>query len=89
MACQCIEEFNKGLKEMGAMVSTSLVISGIGTGRERESVRVKVSSMKLNSRDRRRAPVLIAQFCPFCGERYMPEVPVAAASDDAAEGGRT
>ena len=35
-------------------------------------IRIAIGCQKTDSRSRKRAPVLIAQYCPLCGARYLP-----------------
>lgn len=69
--CTCIERANAGLAEMGAMVKTAWILTGAGSTDERYSTRIALSAEKIDSRSRQRLPVLIAQFCPLCGTKYM------------------
>lgn len=67
--CRCIELTNEALAEQGssAMVDTALIWNQQS---DTTMVRIALRCVKTNSRDRKRAPVLIAQFCPLCGTPY-------------------
>jgi hypothetical protein len=68
-ACQCIELMNEALAEDGssAMVDTAWIWS---QNTDTHTTRIAIRCVKTSRSDRKRAPVLIAQFCPLCGTPY-------------------
>ena len=68
--CECIVETDKMLAEH----NTQLVTTLFGLPR-----RVAIATEQIESgRGKKRKAVMIASFCPFCGERYAEMKAVAA-----------
>jgi hypothetical protein len=59
--CDCISEINA---QMGEQHNAVLVTTLFG---EQKAV---INTEKRDSRKRGKTPVMIASFCPFCGEKY-------------------
>lgn len=62
----CISEINERLKEHNAILSGAIDFSGKG----RELVVLAVE--KLDSKVRKKPPVMFASYCPFCGRELLP-----------------
>ncbi|MGE4529573.1 MAG: hypothetical protein AB7D00_14510 [Rhodospirillaceae bacterium] len=58
--CNCIDESNKLLSEQNATLSHTFI----------GPRRVIIATLKKDDKKRGRPPVLAANFCPFCGEKY-------------------
>lgn len=63
--CDCIGDVNAMLAEKNGRLETVL---GFGGGALSGHLHIGVE--KINKRDRTRPPLVIATYCPFCGERY-------------------
>lgn len=61
MACDCISETNKLLAEHNTVLVTTMF---------RKPDAVVVATDKLASKQRGKPALMIASFCPFCGEPY-------------------
>ena len=73
--CNCIEETNKSLKEEHAEWNTMLNIPisfNYHTG-QMHTLKVIISTMKLDDKKRQKPITLFASYCPFCGEKYDSE----------------
>lgn len=57
--CNCIERVDRKLTEYGVACETNLL----------GPARAVISTYKLSGA-RKKAPVLEASYCPFCGEKY-------------------
>lgn len=58
--CECIHEANTMLASRnGELVITLYPV-----------VRPVIETMKLNSKKREKPPMMVASYCPFCGEKY-------------------
>lgn len=70
--CKCIEQVNEALAAHNAVLDIPLTIH-LTTGKT-ESPRTYVPTVKLNSKNRQKLPILFAMFCPFCGKKYPADV---------------
>lgn len=68
--CNCIELINDGFARDGraAMVDAALIWS---QDTDTTMVRIAIRCVKTSRSDRKRTPVLIADYCPICGNRYI------------------
>lgn len=74
MACTCIADVNKDLAEHNGQI----VCTMFGTSK------AIVSTYKLDEKRRGKPPIMVASYCPFCGERYAldgPEKPAPSSPD--------
>ena len=70
MLCNCIEEVNKQLKEMGKNTQLDIPISlNMGKGKFNAPT-VIIKTVKLDSSKRQKPISIMPSFCPFCGEKY-------------------
>lgn len=65
--CDCITQFNEGLKEFGTELDTVLQIN---EKLQFRPLKVQVQMVRLDPKSRKRIPALPAEYCPFCGDRY-------------------
>jgi hypothetical protein len=70
MNCKCIDQCNAELKKMGenTQIDVPLMIN-FKTGKATAS-QCKIATIKLDSKNRKRAITLMAAFCPMCGKKY-------------------
>jgi hypothetical protein len=66
--CDCITEVNKTLKEQG--INTELDLAIMLSKLRDWTVRPKVTTKKIDGDIRGKPKLLVAAFCPFCGEKY-------------------
>lgn len=59
--CNCIKETNEMLAEHNTVLVSTMF---------RKPDAVVIATDKLDSKKRGRAGIMVASFCPFCGERY-------------------
>jgi hypothetical protein len=62
--CKCSNEADKLLKERGFMVTVAFSLTGGCTRAVIDLTR------RANTPKRVKAPILAANFCPFCGKEY-------------------
>ena len=72
--CDCVKEINEKLKELPEGKNTMLVTNLFGTPR------AVISTCKRDDKARGKVAILMATFCPFCGEKYQEAVTVADAA---------
>ncbi len=70
MACECITKMDEALKERNARVDQASIRTW-GEGFDVLTQRVRLSTVKIAA-SKRRAPFIVADFCPFCGVAYLP-----------------
>lgn len=69
--CDCIANVNKLLADHnGRLVCTY----NLSNGRDYP----KLEMEKADSKNRKKPPLMIPTYCPFCGKRYEPEAAVPA-----------
>lgn len=61
MGCDCVAEMDKVLAEHNGVVCTTMF---------GDPLRVAIRVEKFADKVRKRPPVVIASYCPFCGEKY-------------------
>lgn len=64
--CDCISETNKLLAEHNTTLVTTMF---------RKPDAVVIATDKRDSKQRGRPALMVASFCPFCGERYAVKQP--------------
>jgi hypothetical protein len=74
--CNCVAEVQKMLEKENTRL-THVSLFNIKTGKCRESIHV--STEKIDTKKKGKAKYMLVTFCPFCGERYAPQVEADAA----------
>ncbi len=72
--CECISRVNEGLKPKGLQLATAFIFS---KDLSHAGVCLPVAVEKKSKADRKtRVPIILAPYCPFCGERqhHVPEL---------------
>lgn len=67
--CQCITQMNEALEPHNARLDVPMLVD-MKDGRTTLEVRVQVPCYKIDPKKRKPLPALLAQYCPFCGDRY-------------------
>lgn len=73
MTCDCVRMMNEALKERNAVLETVLLGPMAG--------RVWIQTLPLEKKRGFKAPGIIPQFCPFCGEGYEEQGPLMDLND--------
>lgn len=68
--CDCIDEINSGLAEHNGKLDVPYIIN-LKTGKPVLPHRVQIQTYKLETKKRGQVPALCAEYCPFCGDRYV------------------
>lgn len=63
--CRCIDKLEKLLQSQNQELALSLSMSS------NYPDRCVVATQKIDTRIRKKTPVLVASFCPFCGNKYL------------------
>lgn len=65
--CNCVNEIEKQLKPYNTGLKLRIVLKS-----NRDNVRPEIGTYKLDSGKRGQPAVVMASFCPFCGQQYAP-----------------
>lgn len=66
--CNCIETMNKTLEDHNCKITRAVQLTNaLGL-----VARTVVQTEKLDKTKRKKPPVVMATYCPFCGEREVP-----------------
>lgn len=86
MMCNCIDETNQALVDMGSNTELDIpILIDFTTGETGASQSVLVATRKHNDKDRRKPTYIFASYCPFCGVKYSPDPPPPESSQEEGE----
>lgn len=73
MACKCITMCQKALEDKGSNTRLDVPFSFDMTTGKMGTARIKLATVKADSKKRVPLETLVATFCPICGKRYTPK----------------
>ena len=62
--CDCIEKVNEALAEHNTQLNINMSLSG-------RPSRIILDTIKLPTKQRGKKKMVVASYCPFCGEPYQ------------------
>jgi hypothetical protein len=71
VSCDCVEKAREGLAAMNTEIDIPIMFSHAGKGAKLSQDRVAIVTKRIKPlRDGKKAALLVATFCPFCGVAY-------------------
>lgn len=75
--CDCRQAINEKLGEHNGRLASGFSFGG----GKMEFIPVLITTEKIDTRSRKKPPIVIASYCPWCGEQFEEENHVRSKSD--------